>query len=1474
MNLLNIILSIFAIIIISALILYINNKQQPDLNKVLENNFMKGFVNEKIQQLTPKPVTTLKPGTTPTTAPTIAPTVKPTISPTVKPTIAPTIAPSTTPKPDSTAVMQEKPTAAPTKAPTNLDNIVSTGKSIGETVISLATNPIAISAGITDEVLRQIITTAVTKSSRKAAAKAGAKILYTGTSVGLKLVSKLLAKLGIKSASKVAALGIKAGSAAARIAMQQAAEKAAIEAAKTGVKAVTKGSSKMLAYSTPGVGQALLAFDLVSLALDVADVGGYNKMQTKKVYMDMKKKMDEEFQKMFDELGIITPIYKGPDIDYILISDTLSKKMAEPDNEYVIKMGKAIEDDINSKKISLKDLENPEVMSKYEDIIMKGSDIIFKKIIEESCIKSAGRIISTINPMSKYEPKEKKYQNGTLISKHAKQSLVYCEKKCNDDVNCKSFNYRERKIDNTEPDKEDVGDNCWLMNNLTDLKDDAEVVSYLKTKTLPDNMDVCVYTNDMCEKSYSNPLKEGEEYSVNKKITYQKNVDGKIVDVTDTLCLSGNNALQSICENAGIKYNKETGLCQIDETYCKSKGANWEFNPEINDYDCIIPPGQEFSEFIFGTTVSRGLKQVFDPDQYEKCKDYEKDAVYFCEPSCELKYPGSSRDGLSGTCYKCPDKFVRSTDLNGINSDKACIAGNILGDCNAAYGNGSMTDKLIAGENCVTCIDPTHKYNQLIGKCELNCDKLYPGSYYDPLSGKCAKDLKVVGNYCPKGEKDLTQDICYWCEDNGLTGSRTLSSVNATDACKFCPTGHVESLGECVKCPDGASLNVLVSNKEWNKCTSINGKCPPGYDEDLVGNCNTKALIAKQQCPEGYTTKDGISCIKKATITNKTCPPGYITKDGISCIKKATVTDKTCPPGYTYSNNKCIKKADVIDKKCNPGFTLDADGNCYSAASNVDKTCPAGFNKWGDACVRVNETTSYAYKDWAGVGFCPDGWEKNGNPWTWDAHPCIRCPAGSWSTPAVAGSPDKCRSNTDASCPPGYEASGDGRCVKCPSGSNFVWSEASNSSKKCYYQAPACQAPYEWTSDKTKCIKCDNGSFDTLKSWDASDKCVAIPSCPSGTEGTVYDLTKCIQCPGSNFNTVQGNIYADDKCISSTSPICPSGYTSIFGTNECLKCPDGTSSNVLVGSYEWNKCSLNSKTSKVCPAPYVADIIGKCVTKADNVAPITYKEANKAYTTNTNIKSEPLFRKTTILDTNLPVTRVKQRAVDFGSTQQIVTTAPTNATFVPQIVSLLGVGKNNLLYTMDLLSSKWDVVYDSGSVISATTISDDRILGVGLDNNLYMKNTLTSKWALNDSTIKLLSISTIKDDNVIGVGTDNNLYTKSTILSPWVKVPNSGSVKSVSVYNDGKIIGVGNDNNLYTRNTVTDPWVLVPNSGSVISVGIYGSGKILGVGTNNILYARNDLTSNWVEVPNSGPIISVSNRIIKISKIEKYIGIY
>ena len=49
-------------------------------------------------------------------------------------------------------------------------------------------------------------------------------------------------------------------------------------------------------YTVPGLGQAMFALDMLSMALDILDVGGYDKMGTKVMYYNEKKGFDDEFK--------------------------------------------------------------------------------------------------------------------------------------------------------------------------------------------------------------------------------------------------------------------------------------------------------------------------------------------------------------------------------------------------------------------------------------------------------------------------------------------------------------------------------------------------------------------------------------------------------------------------------------------------------------------------------------------------------------------------------------------------------------------------------------------------------------------------------------------------------------------------------------------------------------------------------------------------------------------------------------------------------------------------------------------------------------------------------------------------------------------------------------------------------------------------------------------------------------------------
>ena len=76
---------------------------------------------------------------------------------------------------------------------------------------------------------------------------------------------------------------------------------------------------------------------------------------------------------------------------------------------------------------------------------------------------------------------------------------------------------------------------------------------------------------------------------------------------------------------------------------------------------------------IFGTTITRGLIQLFDPNQYEPCRDGEIDDGYFCrsvgcndnEVHCNnagVCYPKCEPGYSNSTCFTCvsdcPEGYV------------------------------------------------------------------------------------------------------------------------------------------------------------------------------------------------------------------------------------------------------------------------------------------------------------------------------------------------------------------------------------------------------------------------------------------------------------------------------------------------------------------------------------------------------------------------------------------------------------------------------------------------------------------------------------------------------------------------------------------------------------------------------------------------------------------------------------------------
>ncbi|CAF4404264.1 unnamed protein product, partial [Rotaria magnacalcarata] len=223
------------------------------------------------------------------------------------------------------------------------------------------------------------------------------------------------------------------------------------------------------------------------------------------------------------------------------------------------------------------------------------------------------------------------------------------------------------------------------------------------------------------------------------------------------------------------------------------------------------------------------------------------------------------------------------------------------------------------------------------------------------------------------------------------------------------------------------------------------------------------------------------------------------------------------------------------------------------------------------------------------------------------------------------------------------------------------------------------------------------------------------------------------------------------------------------------------------------------------------------------------------------------------------IIRYRQRNTDFVQTEAVRHVDTRLATCIPGDGTILGIGKNNQLYTRVSMNHPWIHVPDSGSMIGVSNLKDGTILGVGTNNQLYTRATISSSWVNVPDSGNIVSVTILKDGTILGVSTDTRLYTRATLRSPWILIHHSGAVLSVTVLKDGTILGAHTNQHLYTRATVTSHWVHIANGYPVIGVTVLNDGTILGVGPDNHLYTRAVLQNPWMLAHHGASVIAVAS---------------
>jgi hypothetical protein len=325
-----------------------------------------------------------------------------------------------------------------------------------------------------------------------------------------------------------------------------------------------------------------------------------------------------------------------------------------------------------------------------------------------------------------------------------------------------------------------------------------------------------IYDNNNCtlseEKCIVWPIPKDKDG--NDIVTYREFKDGK--------CIIADSTVRKTCDDMDIPYDIQTGICNINENYCNTKGAEWRKNEKINnEYDCVIPLEQKVFETIFGETITRGLKQVFDPDQYKGCG-----------------FDGEIK--IKDKCMDIPNGDLKS----GTNPQ--------IWDCNGTlaqkfyYNTTDETIRTIA--NYEKCFDVNKTDNGTLLQL-WDCNGTDPQKFiYDEKT----KQLKLK-----KNEKKCL-DLIY---DNSTNGTKfqVIDCRGDTDAQKF-------NMKRNMITDMGITCDIVTSRV---------ADCPPSYTNNGL-SCGRGAdsktsdfglgKFESADCPAGYYN-DGSSCMFKLFTT-------------------------------------------------------------------------------------------------------------------------------------------------------------------------------------------------------------------------------------------------------------------------------------------------------------------------------------------------------------------------------------------------------------------------------------------------------------------------------------------------------------------------------------------------------------------------------------------------------------------------------
>lgn len=702
----------------------------------------------------------------------------------------------------------------PTQAPTaSANNTKPAAASVATTSIAQVAAPVGTSslpaaAATPASASSPTVTPDSPNSIGSVASSAGPIAMAVGAGIAKDIGAKMADKLLIKLAGRNLATSL----------AQRVAQKAASSAARCGIKTVQKmgtrlairlgemGAKEAAKAAMGPVGWAMMAFDVLSLGLDMADPGGYDKMQT----LDMIYKQRDGLRDKAAAQGgfpfVVGPLTSLSDAD----SQALFQQVTQ---DYILTK---LTDYVASLDLTkLTDAQLDTQLSAQEDTISNylATDAGFAELFSAACAAKSGKPIGS-------------------------------------------------------------GDCSW--------PDAGSCNSSYKWPMADNSTDIFTFwTGDQCQASAAQTVRK-------------------------------------LCDDNGLDYDFANEVCTLTNKYCLSKGADTTVNEKHNSAtDCKIPWNQQIAEALFGTTITRGLKQIFSIEQYQPC-DPNKEWGYEQLPT-PLKtflqvgsYLSPAMLVLKQTTgLMCFDKNIQSCPTGMEKSNGLCYT-----PCKDGYKSDGATQ----------CYKVYPGWEQNDATTIVNVGKVLHANPGKPLST------------CPDGQ-DKDGALCYpKCGAN---------EYGVGPVCwTSCPDGYKDGGVFCSKPASygrGAGYPWKVGDKAFDY-----GPAQARCQKDNPQGCEKNGLIWYPKCKAGF---HAVGCC----VCSPDCPAGT-TDTGATCNKNSHGRGAGSP------------------LQCGPGQTQDSAGLCYDSCPTgthkttigmCDSGCPDGAKDTGVSCLRESYSRGAGVIPWS-----------------------------------------------------------------------------------------------------------------------------------------------------------------------------------------------------------------------------------------------------------------------------------------------------------------------------------------------------------------------------------------------------------------------------------------------------------------------------------------------------------------------------